>query len=55
MNNEILLMVGKDIKLLGVLIGSDIKWSSNIKKKYILKKNYKLFWILRNLKVYGAN
>ena len=53
MNNDEVLEVVEDMKLLGVMIRSDMKWASNTKN--ITNKCYKRMWMLRNLKVHGAN
>ena len=50
--NDNNLEVVKEIKLLGIIIQSDMKWTSNT-KNMILKANKRL-WILRRLKNLGA-
>ena len=40
------------MKILGVIMRSDMKWSSNT--KYIVNKAYHRLWILRRLKMHGA-
>ena len=50
--NKILKVVNK-MKLLGVMIRSDIKWHSNTKN--LIVKSYQRMWMLRNLKRNGAN
>ena len=44
--------VVEEMKLLGVVIRSDMKWHSNT--RYIISKCYSRMWLLRNLKKYGA-
>ena len=41
------------MKLLGIMIRSDMKWTSNTKN--LIMKCYGRMWMLRNLKVNGAN
>ena len=48
-----LLEVVEKMKLLGVKITSDLKWNSN--SKYIINKAYSRLWILKRLKIMGAN
>ena len=48
-----LLEVVEEMKLLGVKITSDLKWNSNT--KYIVNKAYSRLWILKRLKIMGAN
>ena len=43
----------EELKLLGVMIRSDLKWTSNTKQ--IIAKCYKRMWMLRNLKKFGAD
>ena len=42
-----------EMKLLGVMIRSDMKWQSNTKN--LIAKSYQRMWMLRNLKRNGAN
>ena len=42
----------EEMKILGVLMRSDMKWSSNT--KYIVNKAYHRLWIIRRLKMHGA-
>ena len=42
----------EQIKLLGIVIRSDLKWSDNT--DYMVKRAYKKLWILRRLKALGA-
>ena len=42
-----------EMKLLGVMIRSDMKWHSNTKN--LIAKSYQRMWMLRNLKRNGAN
>ena len=42
-----------EMKLLGVMIRSDMKWTSNT--NLIIAKCYKRMWMLRNLKTFGAD
>jgi hypothetical protein len=50
-NNEITLV--EEMKLLGLVIRSDLKWSSNT--EYIVQKGFHRLWILRRLKGLGAS
>ena len=43
----------EEMKLLGVIIQSDLKWSANT--EYIVSKAFKQLWVLRRLKQAGAN
>ena len=45
--------VVEEMKLLGVMIRSDLKWASNT--KLIIAKCYKRMWMLRNLRKFGAD
>ena len=45
--------VVEEMKLLGIMIRSDLKWTSNT--KLITAKCYKRMWMLRNLKKFGAS
>ena len=45
--------VVESFKLLGVKIRSDLKWSENT--DYICQRGYGRLWMLRRLKVLGAN
>lgn len=45
--------VVEQMKLLGIIIRSDMKWSSNTKN--MVAKCYKRMWMLRNLKKNGAD
>ena len=47
------LIVAEELRLLGVVIRSDMKWASNT--EYICKRASKKLWILRRLKCLGAN
>ena len=47
------LEVVEQMKLLGVIIQSNLKWSENT--EYICKKGYTRLWMLRRLKIIGAN
>ena len=49
--NEIELV--EEMKLLGIIFRSDLKWSSNTESMVL--KGYKRLWMLRRLKQYGAN
>ena len=40
------------MKILGVVIRADMKWSSNT--KYIVERGYSKLWMLRRLKYHGA-
>ena len=42
----------EEMKLLGVVVRSDLKWTSNTEN--IVKKAYKRLWVLRRLKAMGA-
>ena len=48
--NEIELV--EEMRLLGLIIRSDLKWSSNTENMVV--KGYKRLWMLRRLKQYGA-
>ena len=50
--NETLDVVN-EMKLLGVKISTDLKWHSNT--EFITKKAYSRLWLLRRLKLFGAN
>ena len=50
--NKILEVVD-EMKPLGVMIRSDMKWHSNTKN--LIVKSYQRMWMLRNLKRNGAN
>ena len=52
LNNDTL-EVTSEMKLLGVKISDDMKWNSNT--SYITQKSYSRLWLLRRLKVFGAN
>ena len=47
------LEVVEEMKLLGIMIRSDMKWSSNTRN--LTSKCYQRMWMLRNLKRHGAN
>ena len=49
--NEQLELV-EEMKILGVILRSDMKWSSNT--KYIVNKAYHRLWIIRRLKMHGV-
>ena len=42
----------EDMKILGVMISSDMKFSKNT--QYIIKKAYRRIWMLKRLKNLGA-
>ena len=42
-----------DMKLLGIMIRSDLKWQDNT--QHIISKSFLRMWIIRNLKKYGAD
>ena len=42
-----------EMKLIGVMIRSDMKWHSNTKN--LMGKSYQRMWMFRNLKRNGAN
>ena len=42
----------EEMKLLGIMIRSDMKWTSNTKS--LINKCYKRIWMIRNLKEHGA-
>jgi hypothetical protein len=46
------LELAEELKILGVVVRSDLKWSSN--SKYIVEKGYNRLWMLRRLKNHGA-
>ena len=45
--------VVEELKLLGVIITTDMKWHSNT--DYITKKSYARLWLMRRLKLFGAS
>ena len=45
--------VVEELKLLGVLVTNDLKWTADT--TFITKKAYNKLWILRRLKQSGAN
>ena len=47
-----MLEVVEEVKLLGIVVRSDLKWHSNTKQ--LCKKGYDRLWMLRNLKKLGA-
>ena len=47
------LEVKKEMKVLGVILQPDLKWSAN--SNYICKKAYKNMWVIRRMKVLGVN
>ena len=47
------LEVVEEMKILGLIIRSDMKWSSNT--EHIIEKAYKRLWMLRRLKALGAD
>ena len=47
------LEVVEEMKILGLIIRSDLKWSSNT--EHIIEKAYKRLWMLRRLKGLGAD
>ena len=51
--NNRMLEVVEEFKLLGVMVRSDLSWHANT--QYICKKGYMRLWMLRKLKVFGAN
>ena len=51
-DNETIDLV-EEIKLLGVKITSDMKWNENT--EYITKKAFSRLWMIRRLKLIGAN
>ena len=51
--DNVLLEVVKEMKLLGVIITSDLKWHQNTEN--ITRKAYKRLWILKRLKQLGAS
>ena len=52
LSEENMIEVVDDMKLLGVMIRSDLKWHDNT--EHIIRKSFQRMWILRNLKRYGA-
>ena len=48
-----MLEVVEEIKLLGIMVQSDMKWQSNT--NYLCGKGFARLWILRNLKKFGAS
>ena len=52
LSEENMIEVVDDMKLLGVMIRSDLKWDDNT--EHIIRKSFQRMWILRNLKRYGA-
>ena len=53
MNPNKIIEVVDEMKLLGNMIRSDMKWHSNTKN--LIGKSYQRTWMLRNLKRNGAN
>ena len=51
--DAVLLEMVKELKLLGVIVTSDLKWHRNTEN--ITKKAYKRLWILKRLKPMGAS
>ena len=47
------IQVVEETKLLGLQITNDLKWTSNT--RYLIKKAYKRLWIIKRLKILGAN
>ena len=43
----------EEMKLLGLVITSDMKWAANT--DHIVKRGYKKLWLMRRLKELGAN
>ena len=43
----------EEIRLLGLIITTDMKWKANT--EFIVKRGYKKLWVIRRLKVLGAN
>ena len=52
LNQGTLIEVVDDMKLLGIMIRSDLKWHDNT--QHIISKSFQRMWIIRNLKKYGA-
>ena len=52
LSEENMIEVVDDMKLLGVMLRSDLKWQDNT--EHIIRKSFQRMWILRNLKRYGA-
>ena len=48
-----MLEVVEEVKLLGLVVRSDLSWRSNTEN--LCKKAYQRLWMLRNLKKFGAN
>ena len=51
--NGVVLEVVEQMKLLGVMITSDLKWRANT--EFITKKAYKRLWLIKRLKQMGAS
>ena len=45
------LEVEEEMRILGIIVRSDLKWTSNT--KYIVEKGYSRLWMLRRLKKHG--
>ena len=43
----------EEMRLLGLIITTDMKWKANT--EFIVKRGYKKLWVIRRLKVLGAN
>ena len=52
-SNDNTIEVVEEMKLLGIMVRSDMKWTSNT--KYLISKGFRRMWMLRNLKKYGAD
>ena len=42
----------EEIKIIGLVVRSDLKWSSNT--KYIVERGYSRLWMMRRLKNHGV-
>ena len=43
----------EEMKLLGAILTTDMKWHSNT--DYIIKKSYDRIWMMRRLKLFGES
>ena len=53
LNDENTVEVVEEMKLLGLMVNSDLTWHKNT--QHIISKGFQRMWLIRNLKKYGAN
>ena len=51
--DDTFLEVKRKMKILGVIVTSDLRWDSNT--EYICKKAYKNMWVVRRMKALGMD